>query len=866
MRNFVPGSEFLTSLIGSSAFHAASQQSEMIQNITGSMQLFQSYGASSKLRDITSALGGMTTVLTQLRKEHIFDTPKVLLNLRGQIDIAYHPIFDIAKQVTIISENWSAMGQSAQLLGTLHRIEPKTIEGISKALELYGSGIQRLASDISVEELEEYCETGEITPDTVAEAAETICAETNEDKLTIPEHLEKIKRTNWYFAFSLLLLFASFFCKPVVDHAADKVLETTGITSFWEGSGIYELIDQFIAEFSGNSTLSEEDAKASIEQKGGNLSKQKRDDLLSKISAIRAYIAAAPQDENTADLLTYLSDLEKDVNGKKYGLVFEEHQEAIDTVLAEHTPVLTEEPKLLIDNGGEMNFLLEGDNLAALQLLEKTHRGRIDLIYIDPPYNTGNKDFVYDDCFVDAQDTFRHSKWLSFMSKRLELAKHLLSERGVIFISIDDREQAGLKLLCDKIFDESCFVADVSWQRTYSTRNDSKGIVSEVEHILVYSGKPDWSPNKLPRTEKMNSIYKNPDNDVMPWTSDNPFAADAATHQGMVYAIQHPFTGKLLYPSAGAHWRYKQEDMLEIMSGWCAYELKDLHDAEKRAAVCGIPENEVRRDVQAIVLSEPLEISTAKAQAIYDRGQWPKFFFTKGGKGGIRRKTYLANVGGKLPTNFWPYSDVGHTDEAKKETGKILGDMTAFSTPKPVRLMDRIITIASQPDSIILDFFAGSGTTGHGVLAHNAAHPDSRRKFILCTNNENNICRNVTYERIKRVIEREGYAASLKYYRIDYVPISQQLYYEYADELLRHIRELVELENGVNFIENAEIAIVLTDEELADFIARPEAFAKCHTLYLGHDILPTGEQDALLKEREIMVHIIPDYYYRELEG
>ena len=151
-------------------------------------------------------------------------------------------------------------------------------------------------------------------------------------------------------------------------------------------------------------------------------------------------------------------------------------------------------------------------------------------------------------------------------------------------------------------------------------------------------------------------------------------------------------------------------------------------------------------------------------------------------------------------------------------------------------------------------------------MAHNAAHTDSRRKFILCTNNENNICRNVTYERLKRVIEREGYAASLKYYRIDYVPISEQLYYEYANELLRHVRELVELENGVNFTENAEIAILLTDEELTDFIARPEAFAKCHTLYLGHDILPTGEQEELLKEREILVHIIPDYYYRELEG
>ena len=423
-----------------------------------------------------------------------------------------------------------------------------------------------------------------------------------------------------------------------------------------------------------------------------NLSKQKRDDLLSKISAIRAFIAAAPQDENTGSLLTYLSDLEKDVDGKKYGLVFEEHQETIDTVLAEHTPVLTEEPSLLIDNGGEMNFLLEGDNLAAMRLLGKTHRGRIDLIYIDPPYNTGNKDFVYDDCFVDAQDTFRHSKWLSFMSKRLEQAKNLLSDRGVIFISIDDREQAGLKLLCDSIFDESCFVADVSWQRTYSTRNDSKGIVSEVEHILVYSSKRDWSPNKLPRTDEMNSKYKNPDNDVAPWRTDNAYAADAATHQGMVYAIQHPFTGKMLYPSVGSHWRYKQADMLEIMCGWCDYELKDLHDEKKRAVICGIPESEVRQDVKAIVLSEPLEVSVAKAQKVYDKGPWPRFFFTKGGKGGIARKTYLDNVGGKLPTNFWPFADVGHTDEAKKEIGKILGDLTAFSTPKPVRLMERVIT------------------------------------------------------------------------------------------------------------------------------------------------------------------------------
>ena len=146
-----------------------------------------------------------------------------------------------------------------------------------------------------------------------------------------------------------------------------------------------------------------------------NISKQKREDLLNKIKEIRTFIASAPQDENTGNLLSYLSDLEKDVNGKKYGLVFEEHREEIDEVLDTHTPVLTEEEDLFIDNGEQMNFLIEGDNLASLKLLEKTHKGKIDLIYIDPPYNTGNKDFIYDDVFVDKSDSFIHSKWLSFM-------------------------------------------------------------------------------------------------------------------------------------------------------------------------------------------------------------------------------------------------------------------------------------------------------------------------------------------------------------------------------------------------------------------------------------------------------------------
>ena len=213
---------------------------------------------------------------------------------------------------------------------------------------------------------------------------------------------------------------------------------------------------------------------------------------------------------------------------------------------------------------------------------------------------------------------------------------------------------------------------------------------------------------------------------------------------------------------------------------------------------------------------------------------------------------------------MWDEKEMNYQNAASEL--KALFDTSVFTYAKPTYLIMRTLEMVNfSEDDCVLDFFAGSGTTGHAVMKLNA-EDGCHRRFILCTNNENNICRNVTYERIKRVIEQEGYAASLKYYRIDYIPINEQLYYEYADELLRHVRELVEMENGVNFIENAEIAIVLTDEELEDFLGRQDDFAKCRSLYLGHDILPTGEQVEQLQTHGVQVHVIPDYYYRELEG
>ena len=540
-----------------------------------------------------------------------------------------------------------------------------------------------------------------------------------------------------------------------------------------------------------------------------NISKKKRDDLLDKIKQIRAFIAAAPQDENTGNLLSYLSELEKDVNGKKYGLVFEEHREEIDEVLDTHTPVLTEEADLFIDHGGQMNFLLEGDNLAALKLLEKTHRGKIDLIYIDPPYNLG-EDFIYSDHYVGREDSFKHSKWLSFMSSRLRIAYRLLASKGAIFISINDAEYAGLKMLCDSMWGDENYQATLIWKSRQ--RADSRNISmlsTDHEYILVY-GKS--STFRLLGKDKDKTKYRNSDNDPRgPWASiDLSGLADASRRPNLHFDIIDPKTGNVYPPNPNRGWS-KSKETIERM----------------------IAENRIL---------------------------WPS-----SPKGRPREKKFLTSLLSDKTgfSSILDSEEVGYTTDGTRALIDVLGNKV-FNFPKSVKLIKAIVHQYPDTDCTILDFFAGSGTTGHAVMKLNAEDGGTRR-FILCTNNENGICRDVTYERIHRVIDKEDYAASLKYYKVDYVPISDRMYYEYADELLRHIRELVELENGINFTGNAEIAIVLTEDELAAFIADKDRFAKCRRLYMGHDLLPDEEQEAALFQNKIDVSIIPDYYYRDLQ-
>ena len=419
------------------------------------------------------------------------------------------------------------------------------------------------------------------------------------------------------------------------------------------------------------------------------------------------------------------------------------------------------------DNGSE-NMIIHGDNLEALKSLLPQYEGRIKCIYIDPPYNTGNENWVYNDNVNDprikkwlgevvgkeGEDLSRHDKWLCMMYPRLRLLQKLLSKEGAIFVSIDDNELYYLKNVCDEIFGASCFVADISWQRTYSMRNDVKGIAAEVEHILVYGKNPLWQPNKLKRTQQMDAKYKNPDNDPRgAWRNIVASAPDSAVHQGMVYAIQNPMTGEYVYPPQGRHWSLGQEQMLEAMGKWAEYKLFDLNDAEKRVELCGVSVEKVKKDVLAIVLADTLENANSKATSIFENGVLPEFYFSKKGFGTLSRKAYINEVSGRPVTNFWPFEETGHTDEASRLLKTIFNGTVVFDTPKPPRLIERILQIVGDNDAIILDSFAGSGTTAHAVLNLNK-EDGGNRKFILIEMMD--YADSITAERVKRVISGYG--------------------------------------------------------------------------------------------------------------
>jgi adenine-specific DNA-methyltransferase len=438
-------------------------------------------------------------------------------------------------------------------------------------------------------------------------------------------------------------------------------------------------------------------------------------------------------------------------------------------------------PRVLTESGvGEIsygdagyrleNFIIEGDNLQVLASLYK-YKGRVDLIYADPPYNTGKKDFRYNDRwlndpndddlgeYVNEEDAGRHTKWLNFMAPRLYMLKQMLKDTGIIAVSIDERELFRLGMLMDDIFFEENRLGIINWEKKYAPSNDSKHLSPATEYVLVYAKKEKKAETQpLERTGQMNSYYRNPDNDPEGlWAGDNPSAKTWSEKDD--YAIQSPFTGEMHYPPAGACWRNKKSNMKIWLEEWGSsyVEKPDEH-----------------RTTKMLVIAGDLEEAKVKAYDRYNKGPWPFLFFMDGGKGRPRTKRYLNRVKqGRVPMTFlteedyedvlaigsqsWEHEQSGHSQDGSRVLRAIIGTVNTDrdSTPKPLMLIKKIIHLWCPPSGIVLDPFAGSGTTAHAVLELNE-ETDSRRKFILIepgNPKENDFfARTLTAERVRRVI------------------------------------------------------------------------------------------------------------------
>ena len=576
-----------------------------------------------------------------------------------------------------------------------------------------------------------------------------------------------------------------------------------------------------------------------------NISKEKREKLIEKIKAIKTYIASCEQDENTSNLLSYIAEIEKDIKIKKYGLVYEEHKEEIDETLENCVPILVEENDLFINNDGQMNFLIEGDNLASLTLLEKTHKGKIDFIYIDPPYNTGKEDFIYNDKYVDDEDSFRHSKWSSFMKKRLVKAQQLLADDGVIFISIDDNEYAPLKLLCDDIFGvQNCLsIHHIQVRYANKSLNEKKDFQEVCEYVLIYA--------KNILNFHANKPYEEYDLNAFCYQIKEIGACEEDIIGGKNVKIFKKGTYEIIKHNEGnvnllkATWASGS-----VVKGNASGKYFETHLKPRKSVdglgtlykVDGIGED----GLGYRYFTGPLKESAT--QGLFYSGV-PLVRLEEIAKGEARKYRPISNF-----YDFSPdFGNIRHEGGVGFNSGK-----------KPTKMLKQFLNYHKRKDITVLDFFAGSASTGHAVIALNN-EDGGNRKFIMCTSPEKDICRTIAYPRLKNVIE-ENKNTSLKYFKVEYLPIEDKFYYEYADQLLKHVKELVELENAINFNGNNKISIILTEEELDNFTEDIENHQECNIIYLGHDVLLTSIQAKLFNDKKIKINIIPDYYYRELEN
>jgi adenine-specific DNA-methyltransferase len=558
-----------------------------------------------------------------------------------------------------------------------------------------------------------------------------------------------------------------------------------------------------------------------------------------------------------------INEIENALTEKKYGLVWEEHEERVDKELKTKIPVFTEveDKEIIMDKEKPYNFLIEGDNLHSLYLLEKTHSGMIDLIYIDPPYNTGKKDFIYDDDYINNDDEFRHSKWISFMNKRLRMARQLLSDEGVIFVSIGDDEVSQLKQLMDEIFGEDNYINLVAVKTKNaagaSGGGEDKKLKKNIEFLLIYSKnslalQPFETVYKKTEIEELLNYYK--ENNISWKYTSVIYDRGKKKYVGSTY----DGSGDEIKIFKRINTEFKSVNQISKIENISIKEVyyKYFDDIFTTA----MPQSSIRKRVLDYIGTENLD-----KDSVYSIEYIPKSGRNKG-------KIYEQFYKGKRLRLFAWLADVGHKDETgvyKKDIEGTYwdgielnnlskeGNVVFSNGKKPLSLITRIINMIGKKDLVCLDFFAGSGTTGHAILDLNKKD-GGNRKFILCTNNENNICEEITYQRMLNI--KEDYNFNLKYYKTDYIDRygDENLYI--SDELMNHIKEMVQLENHIK-IDNEKYIIFYNEDDVFQLIKDKDRLNKCEKIYKPSYIFFDTKQLKEINNCGIEVITIPEYYF-----
>ena len=606
-----------------------------------------------------------------------------------------------------------------------------------------------------------------------------------------------------------------------------------------------------------------------------------------------------------------ISKIELNIKNNNYGLNFEKHKESIDYELEKSIPILKEIQgnKIFNQNVKDNNFLIEGDNLYSLNILQKTHKGKLSGILIDPPYNTLKDGFSYSDNKVDKKDGFRHSKWISFMEKRLLIAKELLKEDGLIFINIDEHEFAQLKLLCDSIFGENNFIENFIWIKN-STKNNSTTTSTNHEYILCYAK----NIKLIKANSKVFRVQKEGFEEIIK-IKNNFLNSDVSKQENSYLVLQDLIR---VY--------YKENPQLKGISSYKYVDKNfNIYASSDMSAPGGSNNN---FDIVHPVTKKICKKSNRGWRYCYAEFQrlllLDKILFGKDERTVPRFKRLLDEV----ETNV-SKSIIINYDDGEKELQNIFNlKKSPFTNPKPTSLIKYLLSLINEPDGIYLDFFAGSGSLGHAVAELNK-EDGGNRKFILCTNNEgDNICENVTFERLNRVITGSSYTketfttlleyefkvsnlkdavsiletvnrlkketkdkydmhevelienklilkgiskhnelksrldCNLEYYKIELLSKEKENNsLSLSDDMCIHIKNMVKLENHIN-LDNSSIVIVLKESDLEELDMLIENNKSITKIYKLDDTLFNKKQELFIDDNNIEVELIPEYYFK----